>query len=392
MRTILHVDMDAFFASVEVLCKPHLKGKPVIVCGNPERRSVVSAASYEARKYGINAGMPAAVAKRLCPTGVFVEGDPEKYIYFSIKLLEIYKRFTPLVEPFSIDEAFLELTGEGFDVARAKGCANEIKSIISHELGLSCSIGIGPNKYIAKMASSVEKPNGLNAIGFERFVEVFGDKPVDCLWGVGEKTKEKLEKIGIRKVVDILKTEPDTLKRIFGKYGELLSHFVRGEDETPLVPYFDGIEPKSMGHEHTFSQDVSDNETIEGTLLRLSEQVSRRLRKDDYESKTVRIKIRYSDFTTFTRQQVLDSSTDDAQVIFRAALRLYNLNAGQKAVRLLGVSACNLTRRNEHAPGLFSTEEKKKDLVRAVDSLRDRFGENVLARGMSLPSFLSRAR
>jgi DNA polymerase-4 len=389
MRTILHVDMDAFFASVEVHCKPHLKGKPVIVCGNPKSRSVVSAASYEARKYGIKAGMPATRAGRLCPDGVFVEGDPEKYIYFSIKLLEIYKRFTPLVEPFSIDEAFLELPGEEYDAAKATKCAREIKSVISSELGLSCSIGIGPNKYIAKMASSVNKPNGLYAIGLEQFVGVFGDKPVDCLWGVGEKTREKLEKMGIRKVRDICETDPNLLKKIFGKYGELLSHLAKGEDDTPLVPYFDGIEPKSMGHEHTFDRDVSDRETIKGTLLRLSEQVSRRMRKDDYEAKTVRIKIRYSDFTTFTRQQALDSYTDDARVIFRGALRLFETNASGKAIRLLGVSACTLSKRNEGSPMLFSSEEKKKDMIRAIDSLKDRFGENVMARGMSLPSFLS---
>ena len=248
-RLIFHIDMDAFFASVEQRCNPKLRGKPLIICGDPDSRSVVSTASYEAREYGIHSGMPVGKARRLCPHAVFLCGSPGKYIHYSIQILQIYKRFSPIVEPFSIDEAFLDMSGTKWGWRGAEEVACRIKALISSEFDMTASVGIAENKLIAKMASSMEKPDGMTVIPPGGFADHFHQLPVDELWGVGEKTVESLRKIGLRTIEDVANSPRSTLTNLYGVAGEHLYFKANGIDNSKVIPYFEGIEVKSVGHE-----------------------------------------------------------------------------------------------------------------------------------------------
>ena len=382
-RTIAHIDMNAFFASVEQMCNPSLRGKPLIICGDPKGRSVVSTASYEAREYGIDSGMPAAEARRLCPNGVFLEGDPKKYVFYSLQLLKIYSRYTSVVEPFSIDEAFLDFSETdygGFD--KAISTAGRIKSEMRGSFPLlTASIGFGPNKYVAKMASSLEKPDGLVVIkSLSEFRDIFWPKPVERLWGVGEKTKELLNRIGLFTIEDLARAPVSLLRGNMGENGEALHSIAMGRDDTPVVSMEQGIDAKSMGHEHTFRTDIGDADRLEGMLLRLCDQVGRRLRKHDCKAKTICVKIRFKDFTTITRQRSLARYIDDDLEIYRVAGALLRENLKGKKLRLLGVSTSNLEYSGSSVGQLFLDQARRRGLASAVDSLRDRFGENVLVR------------
>ncbi len=378
-RVIFHIDMDAFFSSIEQLSNPCLFGKPVIVCGDPDGRSVVSTASYQARKYGIKSGMPVAHAKRLCPHGIYLEGNPQKYVYTSIQILRTLRDFSSLIEPFSVDEAFLEFNDIDFD--QASDLAGKIKKRIREIHSLTCSIGIGPNKIVAKMASDVSKPDGLTIIKEGEFLKLFGNKAVGDLWGVGSKTSERLKAIGITTIAQLANTSEKKLVNLFGSYGSYLWMTANGIDESPLIPYYVGIEPKSLGHEYTLPKDSSEKRILLSTLLRLSEQVGRRLRREGYLCDTIVVKIRKSDFTTLTRQKKLATPTDLDEIIFKVAKGLFLNNFRGHRIRLIGVSVRGLIRKTEiDWDGIFPTERRRKDIIGVIDSIRDRFGDDAIRR------------
>ncbi len=382
-KLFFHLDMDAFFSSIEQLSNPNLAGKPVIVCGNPDSRSVVSTASYEARKYGLRSGMPVGRARKLCPDGIYVTGNPRKYVYTSVKILGLLREFTSRLEPVSVDEAFLEF--EGLKIEDALRVARNIKQEISDRLGLTCSIGIGRNKITAKMASDIDKPDGLTVIEPDEFLGYFGDRGVGVLWGVGEKTTYKLNNIGIMTVRELARVPEDTLRNLFGEYGSYLKMTANGVDESPLVPYFQGAEPKSIGHEHTLSSDTSDRACLLSCLLRMSEQVGRRMRKDGYVGDTVTVKIRFGDFRTITRQRKVDKYFDNDKQLFEIARTLFIGNCEERDIRLIGVSISGLAKRAlVMMDPIFPEDIRGQDCVRVVDSIRDRFGEDSIARGASM--------
>ena len=376
---ILLVDMDAFFASVEQQLHPHLRGKPIIVCGDKDRRGVVTAASYEARPFGVRAGMPMREARRLCPQAELVEGNPRKYVEKSLELLELFLTVTPDVEPFSVDEAFLDLSklgSRGDTYEAATMIARGIQQRIADEHGLGASIGIGPNKLIAKMGSGVEKPRGLTVLDEERFRGVFWPQKVDALWGVGEKTAAAFARIGILTVGDLARAPEPILEQHFGVVGPHLKQAAWGRDRTPVVPYHEGVDPKSMGHEVTLPEDSRDPSFLEGTLLRLSDQVARRLRSDGFTSRTLTLKLRDFRFRTITRQRALPVAVDDHLSVFEVCRALWRENWKGEPVRLIGVSAGALEKKGEGDQiELFRQDERRTALQEALDQVRDKLGE-----------------
>jgi DNA polymerase IV len=372
---ILLVDMDAFFASVEQAHHPHLRGKPVIVCGDPGRRGVVTAASYEARHFGVHAGMRLQEARQLCPHAEYVEGDPAKYVGLSLQLLDLYTRTTPDVEPFSVDEAFVGL-GPGVTLERATEVARDLQGEIDRRFGLSASIGIGPNKLIAKMASGVEKPRGLTPLDAEGFRQVFWPRDIQTMWGVGPKLAERMRSLGIKTVGDLAHAPVPSLKAAFGIIGPQLREAAWGEDDTPLVPYHRGVDAKSMGHEVTLPEDCRDASALEGILLRLSDQVARRMRGEGYVGRVVTLKLRDHRFVTVLRQRALPDFSAEFERIFPVARALMHANWNGNAVRLLGVSVSQLARTGEAAQSeMFARDDRSGRLRAALDRVRDRLGE-----------------
>ena len=382
----LLVDMDAFFASVEQAQHPALRGVPLIVCGDPERRGVVTAASYEARPFGVHAGMPLDEARRLCPHALYVEGNPEKYVAVSLALLDLYTRWTPLVEPFSVDEAFLGLKGlRVTTLEQAKSLAAEVQREIRERFALPASVGVGPNKLIAKMAAGLAKPAGIVALSQPDFVAAFAPRPVHELWGVGEKLSERLAVLGILTIGDLARAPAGVLADAFGIIGPQLSEAAKGEDCTPIVPYYEGVEAKSMGHEVTLSEDTSDPAQLNAILLRLSDQVARRMRQEGYVGRVVVLKLRNHRFVTRMRQKALDRYADEEEILYRVATDLFARLWDRAAVRLLGVSMASLARRSASPQTfIFTREQRTTDLRRRVDSLRDRFGEASVVRAATL--------
>jgi DNA polymerase-4 len=382
--------MDAFFSSVEQISNPGLAGKPVIVCGDPYSRSVVSTASYEARKFGLKSGMPVGQARKLCPHGIFITGNPQKYVFTSIKILQTLKEYTPRVEPFSVDEAFLEFND--LDLDQAVAYAQKIKGRIRRDFNLTCSIGIGLNQYVAKMASGLEKPDGITLIRPEEFLARFGEKEVRELWGVGEKTSDKLRALGISRVKELARFPEATLTRAFGVYGTYLKMAANGIDESPLIPYYKGIEAKSVGHEYTLVEDTRDRRVLLSTLLRLCEQVGRRMRRDGYLCSTVTVKMRFEDFRTITRQKKLDTHFERDDIMYAVARNLFETNHAGEKIRLIGVSASGLVKKVENqSEAMFDDDRRHSIFVRVVDSIRDRFGDDSIKRGgamrISLPTY-----
>jgi DNA polymerase-4 len=382
---ILLSDMDAFFASVEQLHHPHLRGKPVIVCGDPRRRGVVTAASYEARPSGVRAGMSLQEARRLCPHAEYVEGNPEKYVAQSLELLELYLSFTPDVEPFSVDEAFLGLDPRITTIAAARAEARRLQQAIEERFQLGASIGAGPNKLVAKMAAGLEKPRGLTALDEDGFRRAFWPLPAQELWGVGPKLAARLRSLGVVTVGDLAHAPIPELKASFGIVGPALREAAWGRDDTPLVPYHRGADPQSMGHEVTLPADSMEPGGLEGALLRLSDQVARRLRGEGYVGRVVVLKLRDHRFRTITRQRALESFTDDHRLIFETARLLWRANWKGEALRLLGVSVSMLERRAAGGQTeLFEGDRRENRLTAALDRLRDRMGEAKLVPAGSL--------
>ncbi len=393
--------MDAFFASVEEKLNPHLAGKPLAVGGERSRRGVVSAANYPAREFGIHAGMPIAEAVRLCPEATFIEGDPKKYLHISLQVLDALKEFTPIIEPFSIDEAFLDLTEAPriVDAMRAGGVdrgdpeavlrlsvdtAHAMQRAVWDRVGLSATIGLAPNKYIAKMASGLHKPRGLTAMTQERYREVFWPRPVGELWGIGAKTSDALGRLGIRTVGKLAVFPRELLTYHFGLNGDRMQDAARGEDDAPVVPFYEGVPVKSMGHEFTLETDLSDRVRIGAHLLRLSDQVGRRMRQDGYRGHVVSVKFRDASFQTTIRQRALPEITDDETQIYTVASALLDEHWDGRPLRLLGVSMSGLVAGAGSQHELFESDAHRKEMTEAVDALRDKFGDGAIVRAGAL--------
>jgi len=379
-KVIMHVDMDAFFAAIEIRNHPHLKGKPVIVGGNENFRSVVSTCSYEARKFGVHSGMPMKEAKRICPGGVIISGTLNSYSYTSAKLQKIFENYSPVVEPFSIDEVFMNITGCHKIYGTVEKLVCLMKAEIKKELSLTCSVGISPTKYLAKMGSGENKPDGLTIMDREDFKRLFYPRPVDALWGVGESTKKMLEKIGVLTVADLAARKEKQLRGYFGKNGEALSHISRGIDNTEVYSYENRPHDKSMSHETTLAADISDIDKIYSTLLWLSDKVARRLRRDNFYGRTISVKVRSSDFKTITRDKTLFRPTDQSKVIFETAKRLVPREYGPKIkIRLLGVRVSQLEKKQTDIQLSLiedTTGNKLKAGSEAIDKIRDRYGSS----------------
>ncbi len=381
-KVILHVDMDAFFASVELKERPWLEGKPVVVGGDPEkRRGVVTAASYAARQYGISAGMPLVNAKRLCPHAIFLLGSYDgKYEYVSSRLREIFCRFTPAVEPYSIDEAFLDITGCERLFGPPMELAAKLKQEIRDELGLPCSVGIAPNKLLAKLASSLNKPDGLTIISQESAGEILGPLDVEKLCGIGDKTARCLSNLGIHTLGQLASYPLEVLKSRFGKTGEWLHLAARGIDCTPVFSHF--VAEKSMSHERTLEHDVSDPVEIHSVLLALSSMVARRLRERAVAGLTINVKIRFSDFVTITRSQTIPQPTDSEHEIVKVAARLVlGMGPGIRRIRLLGVGVSRLAEQTQSWQTCLPIApffDKRRQVYPVIDRIRDRFGESAI--------------
>ena len=376
-RTILHVDLDAFFASVEQRDRPELRGKPVIVGGDPGGRGVVSAASYEARRFGVHSAMSLREAVRRCPDGVFLPVDGRRYQQASRDVMAILRRFTPQVEPLSIDEAFLDVTGSRQLFGDGRAIALAIKAAIREDVDLPVSVGVASTKLVAKIASDLRKPDGLVVVERGDEEAFLAPLPISRLWGVGEKTAVALADYGVRTIGDLAALSPDVLVRRFGKHGGSLASRARGMDADPV---HQGDPAKSVGHEHTFDVDTSDRETIERTLLAMSDGVAGRLRSAGVRASTIAVKIRDSSFRTITRQRTLPEPTDMTDPIFRAAVELARPEIRGIRVRLLGVTASNLGDREQL--GLFPSEEpRRRAAIEAADTIRRRYGEKAVTRG-----------
>ncbi|MBI3747897.1 MAG: DNA polymerase IV [Chloroflexi bacterium] len=388
LRTILHVDLDAFFAAVEQRDRPELRGRPVIVggAGGEDSRGVVSAASYEARVFGVHSAMSLREAYRRCPNGVFLPVDGRRYQAASRDVMAILRRFTPQVEPISIDEAFLDVTGSAALFGDGPAIARQVKHDVRAEVGLTASVGVASTKLVAKIASDLRKPDGLVVVAPGEEAAFLAPLPISRLWGVGEKTAKVLADYAVRTIGDLAALPPDLVERRFGKHGSSLVERARGIDPDPV---HEGDPAKLVGHEHTFDHDTSDPETIERTLLGMADGVAGRLRSAGVRASTVTVKIRDSSFRTITRQRTLAEPTDMTEPIFRAAIELARPEVRGIRVRLLGVTASNLGERQQLS--LFeSGEPRRRRAVEAADALRHRYGERVVTRarllGAGLPA------
>ncbi len=370
-RVVMHIDMNAFFASVEQRCNPKLRGRPIAVVGSGER-TIVTTCSYEARALGVKTGMNKYEARRVCPSLIFVIADNRKYTDTSTRIFSIFKRFTPLVEVYSVDEAFLEFRGlnlkEPQDIARA------IKESIRCEVGITCSVGIAPNKLMAKLASSMEKPDGLTVIGKGDIEETLRRLPVSALCGIGAKLSAKLALMNIRTCSELAACPKGLLRSRFGIIGERLSLMGRGMDPSPLLPTEeDRGEVKSIGHSTTLPRDISERALIERYILKLSEMVAARARRHALKGGKVALTLRYADFTTFSRQATLPEFTDDARVISSAARSILDRVRPAMALRLIGVSIGKLVKGDAQVE-LFETDRRRGELLSMMDSINDRFG------------------
>ncbi len=384
-RAILHVDMDAFYASVEVLDDPSLKGKPVIVGGTPEGRGVVSAASYEARAFGVHSAMSAARAIKLCPDGVFLRGRMDRYVEISRQIGAIFRDFTPLVEPLSIDEAFMDVTGCRRLFGSAENIGRLIQQRIKEELQLVASVGVAGNKFLAKLASDLEKPEGFVIIPDGKAQEILADLPIGRLWGVGKVSQREMARFGIRTVRDFLAIPEELAVQQFGDHARHLRQLAVGHDMRPVIP---SHEAKSIGNEITFGEDIADARHLQEVLDHLSDKVARRVRAQGFVAKTITLKARYSDFSTFTRSESLPVPTDGSVEIRDVArhLLVHKLGRRGRALRLIGVTASNLGHAGEMQGELFadSAKTKNRQLDELMDKVHDRYGD-MISRGVKPP-------
>ena len=388
-REIVHVDMDAFFASVEQRDHPEYRGKPVIVGAPPDARGVVSTCSYEARKYGVHSAMPSREAARLCPNGIFVRGDHAKYEAVSRQIMAIFDRFTPIVEQVSIDEAYLDVTGAFRLFGDGEAIGKAIRKAIGEELQLTASVGVGPSKFVAKLCSELAKPNGLKVAPRKQdeLMEFLAAQPVGSLFGVGKVSREKLERFGFQTVRDVQNSSEATLRSLFGNhFAVYLWRFAHGVDPSEVAP--ERIE-QSISREHTFDVDCSDREIVREKLHDLADDVGRRLRLSGKWATVVKLKIRWTDFTTITRQMPFSQAAKDDFTLFEYALKLFNREKLIAPVRLIGFGVTGLTDTciqpeldlfGEPRDGNASGMERKEKLSAAVDALRARLGADAVKR------------
>ena len=384
-KAILHMDMDAFFPAVEILDNPSLKGRPVIVGGTRER-GVVSSASYEARKFGVHSAQPMATAVRLCPHGVFLPVRMSRYQEISHKVFDIFHRYTPLVEAVSIDEAFLDVTASERLFGGPDLIARKIKKAVVAQVGITISAGVAPIKFIAKIASDLNKPDGLTVVSADKVIAFLHPLPMEKLWGVGKVTRNALVQMGVRTIGDLSRLPQNVLEKKFGKHGTHLYLLARGIDDRKVEPV---RERKSVGHEETFQKDLIELEAVRKELLDLAIRVSRRMRYLGFEGRTITLKVKYDDFVQVTRSETLAGSTDDGAVLFKTVCRLLRkTDTGKRPVRLLGISLSNLCDAAELLqPGLFESEhvqKKSRELNRTLDRIHEKFGEDAVLPGTLL--------
>jgi len=384
-RYIVHVDMDAFFAAIEQRDNPALGGKPVVVGADPKKgkgRGVVSTCSYEARKFGVHSAMPISIAYKRCPNAIFLPVDMEKYSYVSSQIQRVLYDFTPDIEPASIDEFSLDITGSWHLFATPLATCKLIKSRIKQEIQLTASVGLAPTKMAAKIASDLNKPNGLIEVTQEDLLDFLWPLEVDRIWGLGEKTKLVLNDAGIRTIGDLAKRDVKELISLFGKNGEYFWQLAWGRDEREVKIE---IEAKSISNETTFDKDTSNRTMVESALLTLCEKVSGRLRLEGLKGKTITLKIRLEGFHTYTRATTINSATNFVDVIYREIKRLYDdFKTKGKMIRLVGVKVSNLVPA-DFQDSLFkdNQDEKRESIHKAIDKIKEKFGDEVIHRAGS---------
>ena len=372
-RIVLHIDMDAFFISVEQRDNPALLRKPAAVCGSLSR-SVVTSATYEARPFGIRAGMSTQEAKRRCPQLILVPGNHSKYTETSARIFAILKKITPMVEVASIDEAYLDVTQSLLLFRSSLHMAQSIKDQIRESEQLTCSIGMAPNKLLAKLGSGLKKPDGLVVIQKEDVEAVLKDLPVSKLYGIGPKLTEALNSMGIFTCGQLGKFPASVLTKRFGAIGEGLHEMGLGLDDSPVVPFDEEEDAKSISHSVTLEEDTSDPNMLRKVLLQLSERVSRRMRREGFYGKRIAITVRYSDFFTFSKQKTLSKWMNSGNEIFQYAFEIFKSVSHPKPIRLLGVGM-SLLRKEGCQLDLFEKREKKDNLLKAMDRVNERFGD-----------------
>ncbi|HMP90773.1 MAG TPA: DNA polymerase IV [Kiritimatiellia bacterium] len=391
MQSIIHLDMDAFFAAVEVMDHPKWAGKPLIVGSPPDRRGVVSTASYEARKFGIHSAMPSRTAYRLCPHAIFAPPRMSRYLDISEKVMQILHQFTPLVEQVSVDEAFMDVGGGLRQWKNPVELASAIKSRIRIDIGLTASIGLASNKFLAKLASDMKKPDGLTVVpvGQNEILAFLAPLPVSRIWGVGKVTEKVLHEAGIRTIGDLQQMSTNDLAPLVGPaLGGHISSLARGLDKRPVITEYMA---KSVSAEHTFDDDVSDYATVREKLVELIEQVGRRLRRMEEMAFTVAIKLRFADFQTISRQETLPDAICSDRKLLEAATRLFERQKLSQPVRLIGFGVSGFANQeggdqqlNLFPDTIMKTEEREGRLDRAVDQLRERIGNHAIMRASSM--------
>ncbi len=380
-RQIMHIDLDAFFVSVEQALNPRLKGKPVVVGGKPDHRGVVASASYEARAFGLHAGMPLTTASRLCPEAVFIEGNFHRYRDASQKFMAILADFSPFLEPMGLDEAYLDVTGFESIHGSIRQMAAAIKQRVKNELGLIASVGIASSKVVAKVASELSKPDGLLEVAHGEECAFLSALPLTELPGIGQKTERVLGGLGIRTIGELSRTPLTTLKSHLGASGEVLLRWASGIDDRPVELPTGAV--KSISRETTFARDTRDRPFLKATLRYLGERVGADLRGRGKRARSVTLKVRYADFTTITRRHTLGQSTDSDQAIFDTGARLLNreLSLGKQPVRLIGIGVSNLVEAGHQLEMLDTSTWRREQLDKAIDRIRKKYGFTAIETG-----------
>ncbi|HEX9116852.1 MAG TPA: DNA polymerase IV [Anaerolineae bacterium] len=382
LRTIIHLDLDAFFVAVERLDNPDLTGLPVIVGGRPEVRGVVASASYEARRFGVHSAMPTATALRLCPQAVLVSGHRDRYVALSRAVMHLLAAYTPLLEQLSIDEACLDVTGTEAHLGPPARLARGIQDQIDRELRLSASLGVAGNKLVAKIASDLHKPHGITIVPPGQEAAFLAPLPLSRLWGAGPVTRQGLARLGCETIGDVAALAPVELKARFGAgQGESLWRASHGIDDSPVTP---DREARSISREETFARDVRDAERLRRELLRMSDEVAASLRRHNLQARTVNIKLRYPDFSTYTRQATLPDATDTGPAIYAVALALFEALWDRRPVRLLGVGTANFSQLARQLRLFEQDDQRQAQLDAALDRIRTRFGEDAIQRASLL--------
>lgn len=373
-RIVLLADMNAFYASVEQVLNPNLRKRPVIVCGDPARRhGIVLAASYEAKSYGIKTGMSVSQAKELCPTALMVPPHMGTYVRVSVQIINLLREYSPLVEPFSIDEAFVELTGCQDLFGQGKTVACQIQERIYEEIGVHCSIGVGPNKLLAKMASQMKKPRGLTVLKMEDIPHLIWPLPVHDLFGVGDRMASHFHRMGIRTIGDLAHADPDLLRHRFGVVGQVLYESAHGRDNSPVDPC-SLDKTKSIGHQFTLPRDYQEEKEVHLVLRELAEQVAVRSREAGYQGRTLSLTLKGAHFHTLHRSLTMYRSSNLGRDLFQTALQLLKQHWDHQPIRLIGITLSNLQPDSHTQLDLFEDRTKEQNLAKALDTIWKKFG------------------